>query len=261
MQVETQYTPRFVIERCSLVNQWAWNTNNDFCPICRNSVNEESIVMENEPDCCSHIVVGACGHAFHYDCIEKWLKTSSKVCPLCNTQWVYKTKPQYNNQSTNTVQTESIGPGLPPLPNININQNIANLINNNTTQMFNMPPGLSVSSSNNQTWSDIAQDNSDSWGPPPEPLSINAPVDNNNSSSSSDDAPQVEPNNDDYDDMPDLVSDTDSMPDLEEVNDGISTPLMDVILEHPPISPIFTSNSNMEESIVNDSDDDAEIVD
>ena len=73
--------------------------------------------MENDPDCCSHVVVGACGHAFHYDCIEKWLKTSSKVCPLCNTQWVYKTKTQFNDQSTNTNDVPTpIGSGLPPTP-------------------------------------------------------------------------------------------------------------------------------------------------
>ena len=227
-----------------MVNQWTWNTNNDFCPICRNSVNEASIVMENDPDCCSHIVIGTCGHAFHYDCIEKWLKTSSKVCPLCNTQWVYKTKTQLSDQST------SIESGLPPLPNINVNENATNLI----TQTFNMPSGLSVSSNNNQTWANIAESNNDSWGPSPEPVLNNnndswgassEPVLNNNNTG------YIDPPESDNDSMPDLIDDYDSMPELEE-----DTPLIEVISE-----PIMVSNSNIEESIVNDSDDEIEIVD
>lgn len=27
-------------------------------------------------------VIKACGHAFHYECIKMWLKTS-KTCPIC----------------------------------------------------------------------------------------------------------------------------------------------------------------------------------
>lgn len=32
------------------------------------------------------IAFGSCGHVFHLDCIQRWLKTRS-VCPLCNTEW------------------------------------------------------------------------------------------------------------------------------------------------------------------------------
>ena len=88
MEIESPQ-PRFVIEKCSLITQWAWDTINDCCPICRNSVNEDSITNENDPDINSVVVVGMCGHAFHYDCISRWLKTS-KNCPLCNSIWEYQ---------------------------------------------------------------------------------------------------------------------------------------------------------------------------
>ena len=74
-------TSKFTINNIKIINSWSYNTKfNDICIICRDNVNSESQ---------SCIVIGECGHAFHYNCINPWIKTNLN-CPMCNEKWVYK---------------------------------------------------------------------------------------------------------------------------------------------------------------------------
>ena len=75
---------------CCAAPRWSWDICADTCAICRNSLNEPSIEYQANPSPNNEnglsIAFGTCGHDFHLDCIQRWLKTRS-VCPLCNKEW------------------------------------------------------------------------------------------------------------------------------------------------------------------------------
>jgi len=78
------------------INYAKTELNNDhqrlanFCAICREELNKPSIEYQANPcEANEHglsVTYGQCGHVFHLDCAQRWLKTHS-VCPLCNYEW------------------------------------------------------------------------------------------------------------------------------------------------------------------------------
>jgi len=83
---------KFEIKKWNAVAMWSWDINADTCSICRNSLNEPSIEYQANPVSTNEnglsIAFGNCGHVYHLDCIQRWLRTRS-VCPLCNQEWEY----------------------------------------------------------------------------------------------------------------------------------------------------------------------------
>eukprot|EP00210_Caulerpa_lentillifera_P003855 g3682.t1 len=82
---------RFEMKKWNAVAMWSWAICTDTCAICRNNLYEPSIEYQANPTGDNEhpglsITWGCCGHVFHLDCIQRWLKTRS-ACPLCNKPW------------------------------------------------------------------------------------------------------------------------------------------------------------------------------
>jgi hypothetical protein len=80
---------KFEILDIKLLSTFCHNLeSNKDCTICRANLNNNSLFAQ-EKGIESYIVFGICKHAFHYECIESWIKTTKK-CPICFKAWEYK---------------------------------------------------------------------------------------------------------------------------------------------------------------------------
>ncbi|KCV73338.1 hypothetical protein H696_00877 [Fonticula alba] len=98
--------PYFEIRKWNAVALWSWDLAIENCAICRNHIMDRCINCQarqssasgpgdtpgsgssstGETEC--SVSWGQCGHAFHYHCINKWLRARN-VCPLDNREWSY----------------------------------------------------------------------------------------------------------------------------------------------------------------------------
>lgn len=83
---------KFIINNINILSSWGYNlSSNTDCTICRESLNTNSLYNQDK-GIDSEVVEGSCGHSFHYECIDPWVKTN-KTCPICFVQWIYKSVP------------------------------------------------------------------------------------------------------------------------------------------------------------------------
>ncbi|KNB41665.1 hypothetical protein JH06_5054 [Blastocystis sp. subtype 4] len=89
---------RFKVKEWNAVVMWSWNTDVDTCAICRSKlmtlcIDCQAKVNSGEKGDCKvwfeRVAWGACNHAFHAHCINRWLQTK-KECPLDMKPWVLK---------------------------------------------------------------------------------------------------------------------------------------------------------------------------
>lgn len=69
----------------NLIGSWSYNITNSECSYCKFALNQSS-PESYEKGIDSKVIVNTCGHGFHVECIEKWLK-KSKTCPICVQKW------------------------------------------------------------------------------------------------------------------------------------------------------------------------------
>lgn len=72
-----------IINNHKLISSWSYNLDkNSDCTICRSSLNSDSI-YNIEKGIRSTLSRGLCGHMYHTECIDPWLKNNIK-CPICS---------------------------------------------------------------------------------------------------------------------------------------------------------------------------------
>ncbi|GAA5922484.1 SCF ubiquitin ligase complex subunit HRT1 [Sporobolomyces koalae] len=96
----TDAPKRFEVKKWNAVALWSWDIVVDNCAICRNHImdlciecqaNQGSVTNEESDEDPVRMIPGTvawgvCNHAFHFHCINRWLKTR-QVCPLDNRDW------------------------------------------------------------------------------------------------------------------------------------------------------------------------------
>lgn len=82
---------RVSIKHWRAVASWTWDAGDDVCGICRAAFDgcppDAKFPGDDAP-----VVWGACGHAFHLQCISRWLgaPAAEQRCPFCRRAWEYK---------------------------------------------------------------------------------------------------------------------------------------------------------------------------
>ena len=89
---------------------WTWNAGDDVCGICRMPF-DGCPPGSKFPGDDSPVVWGTCGHAYHLQCISKWLQSDTdQRCPICRAPWGFKIAGEGGGDENAPAG------GIPPLP-------------------------------------------------------------------------------------------------------------------------------------------------
>jgi anaphase-promoting complex subunit 11 len=97
---------RVRIHRFHGIAKWTWNAGDedDVCGICQSAFEGVAPGVKYPGDECP-VVFGKCGHAFHLQCVSKWLSSSKNDCPYCRAIWEFgsSTDQRRSETTTNTL--------------------------------------------------------------------------------------------------------------------------------------------------------------
>ncbi|KAL9644743.1 hypothetical protein ABK040_012397 [Willaertia magna] len=83
------------VKKVHLVANWTWKSPDEVCGICHwnlDGLSPDAASKFQFPGDDCPVVWGKCKHAFHLNCIAKWLETKQsedQTCPMCRTQWEF----------------------------------------------------------------------------------------------------------------------------------------------------------------------------
>lgn len=82
------------LKRFHAVAAWSWNANDHVCGICQSPFEGVCPGVKYPGEDCP-VVWGKCGHAFHLQCVSKWLgqAASKNSCPICRQEWEFGQNP------------------------------------------------------------------------------------------------------------------------------------------------------------------------
>lgn len=97
-------TIKIRLKRFHAVAAWSWNANDDLCGICQAAFEGVCPGVKYPGEDCP-VVWGKCGHAFHLQCVSKWLGTpaAKNSCPICRQDWEFGQNPVSNNNDAATA--------------------------------------------------------------------------------------------------------------------------------------------------------------
>jgi len=89
---ENDNMPTFEIVQLNMLGTYEYNVLTTICTICKNPLSFSSPDNEEINKIFKYNVsLGNCGHPYHTNCIEQWLK-SSKTCPTCFSEFTFSLK-------------------------------------------------------------------------------------------------------------------------------------------------------------------------
>ncbi len=81
------YKPDFEVKNYTDINE---TKNDKDCVICKRNLYEPSydqITDNSKLQSEQEIIIGKCGHCYHNDCMQKWLNSGNKNCPIDKVEW------------------------------------------------------------------------------------------------------------------------------------------------------------------------------
>ena len=94
------------VKKIHAVGVWSWvksGGEDERCAVCQNPL-DGCAPGSSFPGDDSPVVWGKCNHAFHLQCINRWLGTNN-TCPICRREWEFQ-EANHGKQGSNATSEQ-----------------------------------------------------------------------------------------------------------------------------------------------------------